>query len=183
MSVRFATVKDLCVSFPTIEADLQEDPTDEGSVLFVRRCLIENKPEKALAFCAYLLPKRTAVDWACDCLAGLQALTDREQECVAVAREWVARPEEAVRRKALDTGLETSARLSGAWVALAAGWSGGSIAPPDAPPTPPAPAATAQAVRVALLSAAPRLAEPQRPGMLTAWVEGALQKLTGGPGR
>jgi hypothetical protein len=76
--------------------------------------------------------------------------------------------------------LETSAKLSGAWVALAAGWSGGSIAPLGAAPMPPSPAATAQALRVALLSAASRLASDRKQAIMASWVQTALRALKEG---
>lgn len=175
---RFATVADLFASCPTAEQDVGAEGSGEPSEAFVRRCLAERRADDAISFCAYLLPRREAVWWACACVSKVDALTQPERACLSRAREWAAKPDEARRRKALETGLATSRRLSGAWLALAAGWSGGSVAPSDAPPAPASPAATAQAVRVALLSCGPRLAPDQRDVMMTQWVEQALRQVS-----
>jgi hypothetical protein len=178
--VRFATVKDLFLSFPTAAVETGEDASDEDPVAFVRRSLADSRIDAALTCCAYLLPRREAVWWACCAIRDLADLRSSERECVALARQWASRPDETLRRKALDRGLETSPKLSGAWVALAAGWSGGSIAPVGAAAMPPSPAATAQAVRVALLSAGPRLARDRRVAVMAAWVEFALRSFDEG---
>lgn len=172
--VRFETVADLFASFPTAAVDTGEESSPEPSLHFVRRSTAEDNVGAAIAYCAYLLPRRDAVWWAVHCVANVETLTAAERECLELARHWALKPEEARRRKALEKGLETSARLSGAWVALAAGWSGGSIAPADAPPLPAAPSATPQAVRGALLSAATRLAPDKRQAMMAQWVEQAI---------
>ena len=178
--VRFATLRDLFSAFPTASVETGEEAGDEGAVAFLGRCRAEGRLEPALTAVAYLLPRRDAVWLACQAMRDLTDLKPSEVECVALARQWASRPEETLRRKALDRGLETSARLSGAWVALAAGWSGGSIAPAGAQPMPPSPAATAQAVRVALLSAAPRLAASRKQAVMTGWLEFALRALEQG---
>jgi hypothetical protein len=178
--VRFATVRDLFSSFSTAATEVGEEAGDEDSLAFIQRCLSEGRPEPALVYCAYLLPRREAVWWACLALRELADPKPAERACIALAREWALKPEESRRRTALDRGLETSAKLSGAWVALAAGWSGGSIAPAGAAPMPPAPAGTAQAIRVALLSAAPRLASDRKQAIMASWVQSALRGLKEG---
>jgi hypothetical protein len=178
--IRFATLKDLFASFSTAAIETGEEASAEESVAFVRRCLAEQRRDAAITYCAYLLPRREAVWWGCHAMRDMKELTASERACVAAARQWALRPDEAARRKALDLGLETSAKLSGGWIALAAAWSGGSIAPAGGPPMAPSPAATAQAVRVALLSASTRLANDRRPAIMTAWVEFALRSLDEG---
>ena len=178
--VRFMTVKDLFASFATAAVETGEEASGEESVVFLRRCLAARRPGVAVTYCAYLLPRREAVWWSCRAMSDMTELRASERACVDAARRWALRPEESSRRKALELGLETSPRLSGAWVALAAGWSGGSIAPVGAAPLPSSPAATAQAVRVALLSAAARLANDRRETIMAAWVEFALQSLDKG---
>jgi hypothetical protein len=173
-SVRFATTADLFSSFPTAATEVGEEGSAEDSLRFVRRCAAAEGWDAAIAYCAYLLPRRDAVWWACVCLAKIETLSPTERQCVDLARDWALRPEESKRRRALERGLESSPKLSATWVALAAGWSGGSIAPTDAPPMPPSASATAQAVRVALLSAGPRVAADQRKVIMQNWVKLAL---------
>jgi hypothetical protein len=178
--VRFATVRDLYSSFSTAATEVGEEASDEESIAFIGRSVSEGRPETALVYCAYLLPRREAVWWACQSMRDLADPRPAERECIALALEWALKPEESRRRRALDKGLETSPKLSGAWVALAAGWSGGSIAPAGAAPMPPSPAATAQAIRVALLSAAARLASDRKQAIMVSWVEAASRALQEG---
>ena len=51
---------------------------------------------------------------------------------LALAESWVRYPEEDERCAVLDAGMAGTAKTPGVWVALAAGWSGGSMLPPDA---------------------------------------------------
>jgi len=179
MKLRFPTVRDLLASFPSAEMEVGEDPSGEDSVRFVRRCISEERLDAAISYCAYLLARRETVWWACRSVRDVRDLSASERECVALAHDWVMKPDEAQRLKALERGLKTNAKLSGTWVALAAGWSGGSIAGVG-PPVPPPPHATPQAVRVALLSGASRLAGPERPAIMNAWIQTALRCLETG---
>ena len=94
----------------------------------------------ALRFLAYAMPKRHAVFWAWLCVKALQP---KEPPPLAVkaleaAHKWILDPAEPNRRATevayLAAGLEEPAAV----VAVAAFWSGGSLAPEGNPVVPPA---------------------------------------------
>ena len=76
----------------------------------------------------------------------------RRGKMLGFAEAWVEEPEEPRRRKALASGNVGDTRSPATWVALAAGWSGGSIVPDDMGYAPADPEQTAKAVRSRSLS-------------------------------
>ncbi|MCI4678278.1 hypothetical protein K9U39_07815 [Rhodoblastus acidophilus] len=176
-SPRFATTKDLVASFPSAAIYLREEGSSEDSLRYVERRVAENRLDLALTYCAFLLPRREAVWWGCQCLADVDALNETERDCLRLARDWAQRPDEARRRLALEQGLGSSKSLSGTWIALAAGRSGGNIAPADAEPVAADPAATAEAVRAALLSGSTRVAREKRDAIMKRWVTLAVSHI------
>lgn len=100
----------------------------------------------ALKLLAFALPKREAVWWACVCLrAALKASPKRTQSLVA-AEAWVADPSDRNRRIAGTTAEQTGYDDPAAMAAMAAFWSGGSLAPEKFEPVPPPEHLTATAV-------------------------------------
>jgi hypothetical protein len=112
----------------------------------------------AVTFLAHALPRPQAVRWACDCVeAGVAAdPTPAARAAVAAARAWAREPDAARCQAAaqaadrVDHDAENAARLA----ALAAAWSGESLAPAGQPVVTPAPALGAQAVAAAVTLAA-----------------------------
>ena len=90
----------------------------------------------AMRVFAYALPKREAVWWACQCAR--QAQPDKpvpiDAEIIQASEKWVYRPNEQGRRAAMDLAMKTDFDRAAHWTGAAVFWSGGSIAPPDAPP-------------------------------------------------
>jgi hypothetical protein len=66
----------------------------------------------------------------------------------------VRAPEDDNRRAALTAFNACNQRAATTWLAFAAGWSGGSVTPPDKDPMPAPPAACAQGVHTAVILAA-----------------------------
>jgi hypothetical protein len=66
--------------------------------------------------------------------------------------------------------MAAPAKTPGAWLALGAGWSGGSMAPPGMAPVPPPPFLTARAVNAGVLGGLARVAIKQRAAILSACV-------------
>jgi hypothetical protein len=109
----------------------------------------------ALRVLAAWLSKRKAVWWGAACVEA--ACGDRLQTQVALlaqVRAWVEEPSEEDRRQILDAAETVDSKLPACWLARAAGWSGGSLAPAGLPVVPPAEHLTAQALIGALLLAA-----------------------------
>ncbi len=106
--------------------------------------------QDALKLLARLLPKRYAVAWLCQC-ARDQALNPEDRAGASLAEKWVREPHESYRRAAFEFANAGGYKSAGAWVAAAAGWSGGSLAPASQEtPVPPADHLTACAVVAAI---------------------------------
>lgn len=110
----------------------------------------------AVRFLAFALPNREGVWWACIAArATLPADSPPGWEpCIAAAETWVYRPDEITRRAAFPPAEAVGFQSPAGYAALAAFWSGGSLAPPDMPEVPPSPLLCPTAVAAAVLAAA-----------------------------
>jgi hypothetical protein len=182
--IRFASARDVFEAFPTASDDLEAKPTDEPPLAFVKALMRSDTPEDAVGFCAYMLPRREAVWWACQCVRTLNsARTSAEDKAIAAAEDWVREPEEERRRTALDLGSESDRSAPATWAALAAGWSGGSMTPSDQPAAPCPPHLTAKAVRAAVLTALARVPVKERSERMKTCLEEALRLVGEEPAR
>lgn len=170
--LRFNTAKELFEAFPSASADMKAAPTDQPSIEFCRAQLAGRIPEEAVTFCAYLLPRRVAVWWGHQCLSHIpDALDDQDRAMLQLAEDWVRDPEEDRRYAALDQAMAAEMKTPGVWIALAAGWSGGSLSPRGLAPVTPQPFLTARAVNAGILGGLARVATAQRVQMLGGFVE------------
>ncbi|MGY1411059.1 MULTISPECIES: DUF6931 family protein [unclassified Luteimonas] len=105
----------------------------------VRTLLDAGRVQSALQLLAALLPKRYVVAWLCQCARG-EALGDEDRAGAVLAEQWVRDPAEHNRRTAYEFATADGYQTLGGWIAAAAGWSGGSLAPAsqDTPVPPPA---------------------------------------------
>jgi hypothetical protein len=138
----------------------------------------------AIRFLAHALPVREAVWWAClAARGGLEDTAVEERQAVEAAEAWVYHPDEEHRRAAMTVAGAVANDSPARWAATAAAWSGGSLAPPEAPVVPPGPTLAAQAVAGAVLLAAVR-SEPQRaPERHRSAIAQAIDIARGGTGR
>lgn len=170
--LRFATARDLFNAFPSAAHDMKAKPTDQPSIDFCRALLVSAVPEEAITFCAYLLPRRTAVWWGHECLSNMPDTLDAQDRLMLeLVHDWVSEPEEDRRYAALDAGMAAEQKTPGAWIALAAGWSGGSLAPRGLETVTPQPFLTARAVNTGILSCLARASLGDRAGVLRGFVE------------
>ena len=147
--VRFATAQALVEAFPEVLQKIGVTPTDQPPVDFAKALSSAGKLPDAVAFCAYLLPRREAVWWGC--LSARKLLGDILQGDIAplqAAEAWVHQPTEENRRTALEIGTAADSNAPLTWLALAAGWSSGTFA---STPFPIPAYMTSRAVRVSLL--------------------------------
>jgi hypothetical protein len=150
-SLRFAAARDVFEAFPTAFQDIAAKPTDQPPLDYLRALAKGSTPDDALAFCAYLLPRREAVWWASQCVRALLATpTHSDEAALRAAEAWVYEPEEDKRQVALEIGRTADRNAATTWVARAAAWSGGSLLGGDRGGPPAPPQMTAQAVRIAL---------------------------------
>lgn len=181
-SARFSTVQDLFESFPTAVDDVGEADPNAGSLDFLQKLVSIREWQKAISFCVYLLPKRAAVAWGCRSLRRMvETFNAADHRALTFAEAWVEQPEEVFRGKALAIGNVNDHRAPATWLALAAGWSGGSVAPPEADPIPPEPEKTARAVRVAMFMALSSMRSELRDQIMTVCFEDGIQSARGEP--
>ena len=117
----------------------------------------------AVRFLAHALPKREAVWWACLCARQVNGSNPPAPlgPALQAAEKWTSDPSEANRRAA-HAAAEAGAMGSPAGcAALAAFFSGGSMAPPNVAAVPPGETLTAQMASGAILLAAV-LTEPHK---------------------
>jgi hypothetical protein len=173
--LRFETVRDVFEAFPIAEHELQVEPNDEPSLQFLEALVSRGELDKAVGFCAFLLPRREAVWWGCRTVRTLVPdLAAEEIAAIRVAEDWVHEPEEDRRAAALEAGRSGSSKLPSTYLALAAGWSGRSMnVGGETVPVPPH--QTARVVRAAVLIAACRVSMAEKPDLLRRCLEDGIQ--------
>ncbi len=135
---------------------------------------------------AQALPAREAVWWACMCTrhtAASGANPPAETVPREAAEEWVRRQTDAQRRAAMQAAEAAGFASAEAWAAVAAFWSGDSMAPLAAPKVPPQPHFTGLAVAGAVALAAARGPATRREARLRRFLVSAKDIAAGGAGR
>jgi len=150
--IRFVSARDVFEAFPDLGRAVAPPPENPTPLDFAR-ALMAHSPAGAVVFLAHLLPRREAVWWAIHCVRAMLG-GGAENEAMRAADAWVRTPEDDNRRAALAACNAGDQRAATTWLAFAAGWSGGSVTPPDKDPMPAPPAACAQGVHTAVLLAA-----------------------------
>jgi hypothetical protein len=148
----------------SVPADWLEDPAFAafGGVGNTRQWIdalvARGEPDEALRLMARLLPKPYALAWACECLrASLKkrpaddAVADRIG--LGLAETCLKSPTDERRRHAIDFAERDEFKSAGAWLAAAAAWTNGNLAPEGASPVAPPEGLTGELVTAALLAA------------------------------
>src|SRR6266852_1244143 len=141
---------------------------------------------EATRLVAHALPAREAVWWACACsrhTAPSGANPAAETTVREAAEEWVRRPTDEHRRAAMKQAETAGFGSPEAWAAVAAFWSGDSMAPPEAPKVPPQPHFPGLAVAGAVALAAARGQATRRDARLKRFLVSAKDIAVGGAGR
>jgi hypothetical protein len=127
--LRFATANAVFESFPELHGHVGVPPTDDEPLAFLRMLSFDAKFENAASFCAFVLPRRECVWWACRSVRTLLGdIVPQQVPPLRAAEAWVRDPSTELRQAALDVGTKADANTATAWCALAAGWSGGILA-------------------------------------------------------
>jgi hypothetical protein len=151
--LRFITVRDLFAAFPTARSEIAAKPTDQECRAFVTALVADRAWRDAVGFCAYLLPRREAVFWACLCVRRLaKDGIFTGEPILRTAEAWCVEPDERTRRAALDAARSGHREWAATWAAFAAAWSGGTWRRGGGPIAC-TPSQTAQGVRAAALVA------------------------------
>jgi hypothetical protein len=150
--IRFGTARNVFEAFADLRHVAPPPRDGVGAIDYARKLLASPRPVHALVFLAYLLPRREAVWWAQQCV--LAILGDGADDAAfRAAAAWVRAPEEETRRAALTFGNVGEQDAATTWLALAAGWSGGSICAPDQASMAAPPSACAKAANAAIVLA------------------------------
>jgi hypothetical protein len=131
--LRFNAAGQVFDAFPKVTREIGLRPNDgEPPIDFAHRLLLRAGGFDPIIFIACVLPRREAVWWGCQ---SVRALTgDKADDALIAAEAWVRKPEEAERRAVLEVGAVGDTSVPTTWLALAAGHSGGSVAPENGPP-------------------------------------------------
>ena len=180
-----ANAAEICRLYQPSEQALQHLDADVGSETYLGRLLEDGLFADAAAFLAQALPNREATWWACLCVRATleEQPADRVLEALNSAERWVYKPTEEHRRAAMGAAEASGFDNPAAWAGVAAFWSEGSMAPPDAPAVPAGPELNGRAVIGAVMLAAvrqqPELAEQH----YARFLEQGLDVARGGSGR
>jgi len=178
--VRFATTQALFETFPELSQRISAEPTEQFPTEFLQSLVAAGKIEDAVTFCAYLLPRREAVWWACECVrARLGNVEEGPAAGLLAAEAWVEAPDDERRQAALDVGTRGDCNDPLTWVALAAGWAGGFLVSSPYPSIPMPQYMTARATRTAILISALSANSQQRPAYLQARIADGIRLAEG----
>ncbi|HEX2943572.1 MAG TPA: hypothetical protein VHO91_21130 [Rhodopila sp.] len=139
---------------------------------------------EAARLCAHALPARERVWWAARCARATAdaSLSDADLKACELAEEWVRHRTHDRRRAAMDAALRAGCTTAEAWTAVAAFWSGDSMAPAGQPKVPPAPHLAGTAVVGAIILASVRTFPQRQEARLRRFLRSALDIAAGGAG-
>lgn len=172
-SLRARSAAGIFALAPQICRDMTATPLNgqETVEAMIERLLAGPVPEEALTLAGYAMAPRLAVWWAHECLRSLPALlTPEDVMLLELAEAWVARGDATSRYAAMEAAQGQRHPGPGAWTALAAAWSEGSIAPNGAGHVPAEPFMCGRAVNGAVLSLLARVPAVERRGRISAFV-------------
>lgn len=140
---------------------------------------------EATRLMAHALPKREAVWWACMCAAHTAPpdLSENDRKARETAEHWVRQQTDQVRRAGMQLAEAGGFTTPEAWTAVAAFWSGDSMAPEGQPAVPPGPHLTGMAVAGCVALAAVRGDPTKQQARLKQFLESGRNIAAGGPGR
>lgn len=174
--VRFATAGAVFEAFPELSQRMAARPSEQCPTEFLRTLAATGRNEDAVTFCAYVLPRREAVWWACGCVRASSADIAADPTAALLAAEaWVTEPDDARRQTALELGTGGHHDDPLTWVALAAGWAGGLLVSGPHQSIPMPQYLTARAACTAILISALHVRRDQRPAYLKACVTDGIR--------
>jgi len=163
LKVNAKTAAEVCKHFP-LGDEAKKLLTDTQTPKTFLDALIEKQQfPDAIRFLAHALPKREAVWWACLCTRAASGsnLPPKIAAALQSSEKWVSTPSEENRRAAMPAAEAAEFKTSAGCAAVAAFWSGGSLAPPNLPVVPPGEFLTAHGVAGAVMLAAVQ-SEPEK---------------------
>ncbi len=181
-SERYGTAEEVFAAFPHLATALPRPAEGTTPAAYARALAANPRSLDGILFSAFWLRRREAVFWAARAARHLARPASAEDaRLCALAEAWVEAPGEDTRRAALSAGLSAPKTLAGTFLALAAGWSGGTVlAEEDGPRVPPAPELTGQAAATAVMIAVSAGDPRRRAERVRTAVEAAIGLSAGG---
>ncbi len=170
--LRIQEASQLFKAMPDIQKFFTQKPEEGQHCLdFLRRLRLGPVPEEAISLMAFGLQPRPAVWWGHECLkAAPDLLTEQDTAMMDLVVAWVAEQDEDSRYAVMDAGQAVSDRGPGAWLALGAGWSGGSMSAQGLPVVRPQTSLMGQVLNVSINAALARVSQDKRRRMLDHYV-------------
>jgi hypothetical protein len=179
--IRFTTARQVFEAFSSAAVRIDHQGAEAAPLDFLRQLIVRGHRFDAITFSAFVLPRREAVWWGCQCLRALR--DGKSDDALAAAEAWVRDPDDGPRRAALAVSEAGDKRLPASWLAMAAGQSGGNVAPEGAPPRVPPPHMTGVAVKAGVILGITEKAARDQPAWTIACAEAAIRFAEGGDAR
>lgn len=145
---------------------------------YLDRLVAEGLALDALVIIARALPAQLVVAWGCECLRqrldGSGPAVEAERAGVALAEQCLKEPTDENRQLCLEFAEAARRLTASAWIATAAAWADGSLAPKGAPVKVDAPAQAVGEAVVAALRLAANRGGGDAPARLAAFASRAL---------
>ncbi|GAB4512884.1 MAG: hypothetical protein Tsb0019_09910 [Roseibium sp.] len=131
--IRFTTARQVFEAFPELAETVVAPVGDPAPEEYALELQAGEEPDQALAYFAHVLPKREAVWWGMNCVAGLDAnRSEDDRQVLALSETWVREGDEDARAAVHAAAEAARSDSASVWIGFAAGWSGGSLSPsPD----------------------------------------------------
>ncbi len=170
-AARYETLPDLYAAIPQLAELTQQRPREgEMPLTYLLRLRASTTPEEAVTFTAFAIQPKLAIWWGHECLRLMSnTLSPLDRAMMERVAAWIGRPETDLRHAVMKEALWAPARSPGVHLALAVGWSGGSIAPNDPAPVPPFRAP--RAINTAVLSCLAKASVARRPSLLARFID------------
>lgn len=171
VTTRYDTVTDLYVAIPQLAELTQQRPREgEEALEYLWRLRSSTTPEEAITFTAFAIQPKLAIWWGHECLRAMpDALSPLDRQMMEQVASWIGRPATDMRHDVMRHALYAPAKSPGVHLALAVGWSGGSIAPNDPAGVPLHRAP--RAINTAILSCLARADLSRRPVFLAKFID------------
>lgn len=171
VATRYETLADLYVAIPQLAEVTQQRPqAGEEALHYLMRLRQSTTPEEAITFTSFAIQPELAIWWGHECLRTMpDVLTALDRQMMELTAGWIGRPDAAMRHHVMREALWAPAKSPGVHLALAVGWSGGSIAPND--PAPVHPSRAPRALNTAILSCLARADLSRRPIFLARFID------------
>lgn len=136
--IKASTAKEVSLDLTLDHESMQLIDDSMSPAEFLERLINARHHQDAIRFLARALPTREAAWWACvSARHGVNEQTAANDiSALELAEKWVFKPTDENRHKAHEAveSLENDSPIH--WSGMAVLWSGGSMAPPDAPNVP-----------------------------------------------